>query len=746
MRALRVAPLAVPRVLLLRRRQAAPPAPRRAFAVAARAAEVAAAPRAPAAVDYSALSAATWEVSALAAAAKVQTVVQTDAHTVVLGLRTASGRAWVWLCWHPQAGRLCLGAPPPRAPDADAFSLGAALRAALAGRALLAAETPLTWERVSRLEFGPRPGDPPSAALLLELTGAHANLWLTDGRGVITAAGSQQGERHTRARPLATGDQYAFPPPARGVLPADGAAPLPLPDWRAAVAAAAAASAPPGKAPGTGAQLGPALARTFTGASPALARALCAAAGVAHDAPVAELRDAEWSAVHGRFGDWLHALASRQLRPGDFGLPPPAPAAWLARAEGAGPVGAAIDVAFTRFGAAEAFTRRAAALLSRVRAAAKRAAGRVTAFRAAADGEAAAAEHRRLADLLMSQLHLAQPGATHVDVVDWETGAPVRVALKASESALQAAQALYGRAKKAKRGAVTCAPLLQAALAELEYLSQVETQLTQLEPPHVLAAEAAPGGAAAAAEAQDEALRMYGSADDERERARERERRAAEEEAAASGSMAALREIEAELMEGGYATAAPDAAAAAAAAVRRGRPGNKSSAGSKGKVGKAGGAEAASGDAAPGVRRFRAPSGTDVFVGRNNRGNEIVSHTLARDDDVWFHVRGAPGAHVLLRLPPGQDAAQEDMQFAADLAAYYSRRVRRTCAARACTRLTLRTGAPRREKLATKALVSYTSPRYVRRAPGGHLGMVTMAKEEVMTARPSNVAGQLGNE
>ena len=123
------------------------------------------------------------------------------------------------------------------------------------------------------------------------------------------------------------------------------------------------------------------------------------------------------------------------------------------------------------------------------------------------------------------------------------------------------------------------------------------------------------------------------------------------------------------------------------------------------------------------MRRFRAPSGLDVFVGRNNRGNEIVSHTLARDGDVWFHVRGAPGAHVLLRLPAGRDAAAEDMQFAADLAAYYSR-----------------------EKLATKALVSYTSPRYVRRAPGGHLGMVTLAKEEVMTARPGSVAGQLGDD
>jgi predicted ribosome quality control (RQC) complex YloA/Tae2 family protein len=84
------------------------------------------------------------------------------------------------------------------------------------------------------------------------------------------------------------------------------------------------------------------------------------------------------------------------------------------------------------------------------------------------------------------------------------------------------------------------------------------------------------------------------------------------------------------------------------------------------------------------------------------RGNEIVSHTLAKDNDVWFHARGVPGAHVLLRcaaagaahlfahlcahfsiadalrlcrcsVPSGREAAPAEMQFAADLAAHYSR-------------------------------------------------------------------------
>lgn len=47
---------------------------------------------------------------------------------------------------------------------------------------------------------------------------------------------------------------------------------------------------------------------------------------------------------------------------------------------------------------------------------------------------------------------------------------------------------------------------------------------------------------------------------------------------------------------------------------------------------------------------------------------------VAADDDLWFHVRGMPGSHTLLRLP--QRLAQpsdDDLQFAANLAAFFSR-------------------------------------------------------------------------
>ena len=117
-----------------------------------------------------------------------------------------------------------------------------------------------------------------------------------------------------------------------------------------------------------------------------------------------------------------------------------------------------------------------------------------------------------------------------------------------------------------------------------------------------------------------------------------------------------------------------------------------------------------------GVRQYVAPSGKIVLCGRNSRGNEAVSLHLSQPQDVWFHVRGAPGSHVVLRQQPGAIASDEDMQFAADLAAFHSK-VRND----------------------GKVQVSYTSPKNVRKPSGvSRLGMVTITKEEVMIGRPDN--------
>ena len=60
-------------------------------------------------------------------------------------------------------------------------------------------------------------------------------------------------------------------------------------------------------------------------------------------------------------------------------------------------------------------------------------------------------------------------------------------------------------------------------------------------------------------------------------------------------------------------------------------------------------------------------------MGRNNRQNDLLISSVATDYDLWFHTQEIPGSHVLLRLGAGQIPSDRDLEFVADLTAYFSR-------------------------------------------------------------------------
>ncbi|ADI65822.1 Rqc2 family fibronectin-binding protein [Trichormus azollae] len=70
---------------------------------------------------------------------------------------------------------------------------------------------------------------------------------------------------------------------------------------------------------------------------------------------------------------------------------------------------------------------------------------------------------------------------------------------------------------------------------------------------------------------------------------------------------------------------------------------------------------------------YRTPSGFEVLIGRNNKQNDYLTFRVAGDYDLWFHAQEIPGSHVLLRLEPGKVPEETDLQFTANLAAYFSR-------------------------------------------------------------------------
>lgn len=107
--------------------------------------------------------------------------------------------------------------------------------------------------------------------------------------------------------------------------------------------------------------------------------------------------------------------------------------------------------------------------------------------------------------------------------------------------------------------------------------------------------------------------------------------------------------------------------------------------------------------------------GFPVFVGRNAPQNEKVTFERGRPEDLWLHVRGLPGAHVIIKTDR-RHVPDEVVRDAAALAAYYS-------AARDTDR----------------ADVDVTERRFVKRAPGKRPGLVTYRNERTVLVEPRKI-------
>ena len=80
-------------------------------------------------------------------------------------------------------------------------------------------------------------------------------------------------------------------------------------------------------------------------------------------------------------------------------------------------------------------------------------------------------------------------------------------------------------------------------------------------------------------------------------------------------------------------------------------------------------------------RRYRTESGLEVWVGRSDEANDLLSTRLARGNDLFFHLDGAPGSHVILRTEGRADPPSEAVLDACELAVHFSKQKRAGSAA-----------------------------------------------------------------
>ncbi len=102
-----------------------------------------------------------------------------------------------------------------------------------------------------------------------------------------------------------------------------------------------------------------------------------------------------------------------------------------------------------------------------------------------------------------------------------------------------------------------------------------------------------------------------------------------------------------------------------------------------------------------------------VLAGRTDAANDHLTVKLARAKDLWFHIRGMPGSHVVLRARDGDGPDKATIELAASIAAYHSK---------------ARHGGV--------VPVGFTEARHVSKPRGAKPGSVTMARESVIKVRP----------
>jgi predicted ribosome quality control (RQC) complex YloA/Tae2 family protein len=72
-------------------------------------------------------------------------------------------------------------------------------------------------------------------------------------------------------------------------------------------------------------------------------------------------------------------------------------------------------------------------------------------------------------------------------------------------------------------------------------------------------------------------------------------------------------------------------------------------------------------------RRYRSREGLEIWVGRSDEANDVLTTRLARSKDLFFHLDGAPGSHVILRTEGSEDPPPESVLDACELSVHFSK-------------------------------------------------------------------------
>ena len=107
--------------------------------------------------------------------------------------------------------------------------------------------------------------------------------------------------------------------------------------------------------------------------------------------------------------------------------------------------------------------------------------------------------------------------------------------------------------------------------------------------------------------------------------------------------------------------------------------------------------------------------GFTILVGKNAKQNDELTFRYSHKNDTWLHARDVPGSHVIIRQKAGREIPPQVLEYAASLAAGYSKR-----------------------KNDSLAPVIHCLRKQVRKPKGAVPGLVVVDRESVIMVEPYN--------
>jgi predicted ribosome quality control (RQC) complex YloA/Tae2 family protein len=116
----------------------------------------------------------------------------------------------------------------------------------------------------------------------------------------------------------------------------------------------------------------------------------------------------------------------------------------------------------------------------------------------------------------------------------------------------------------------------------------------------------------------------------------------------------------------------------------------------------------------PDYWKYELEGGFEALAGKTDFDNDQLSLKIAKAHDLWFHVHGLPGSHVILRHPDGERPGNNLIRQTAAIAAWHSK-----------------------ARNAGTVPVKYTEAKHVGKPRGSKPGSVSIKREKTIKVRPA---------